>query len=121
MDEAAVPGINGYMADPAALLEQHEVANRHAPRVMLSDEVGPGETIEACLILHRLLLSGRANRILVLVPESLVHQWFVEMLRRADVALVALAGFMRVLKSPMLSAAHSARRIPVLSKRETSA
>ena len=28
----------------------------------------------------------------------------VEMLRRADVALVALAGFMRVLKSPMLSA-----------------
>ena len=29
MDEAAVPGINGYMADPAALLEQHEVANGH--------------------------------------------------------------------------------------------
>ena len=64
-----------------------EVANRHAPRVMLSDEVGLGKTIEACLILHRLLLSGRASRILVLVPESLVHQWFVEMLRRFNVWL----------------------------------
>lgn len=64
-----------------------EVADRHAPRVMLSDEVGLGKTIEACMILHRLLLSGRANRILVLVPESLVHQWFVEMLRRFNVWL----------------------------------
>jgi ATP-dependent helicase HepA len=64
-----------------------EVANRHAARVMLSDEVGLGKTIESCLILHRLLLSGRANRILVLVPESLVHQWFVEMLRRFNVWL----------------------------------
>jgi hypothetical protein len=55
------------------------------PRVLLSDEVGLGKTIEACLILHRLLLSGRANRILILVPESLVHQWFVELLRRFNV------------------------------------
>ena len=65
----------------------HEVIKRHAPRVMLSDEVGLGKTIEACLILHRLLLSGRANWILMLVPESLVHQWFVEMLRRFNVWL----------------------------------
>ena len=63
---------------PHQLYIAQEVANRQAPRVMLSDEVGLGKTIEACLILHRLLLSGRANRILVLVPESLVHQWFVE-------------------------------------------
>ena len=60
----------------------HEVSSRHAPRVLLSDEVGLGKTIEACLILHRLLLSGRASRILILVPDSLVHQWFVEMLRK---------------------------------------
>ena len=72
---------------PHQLYIAQEVANRHAPRVMLSDEVGLGKTIEACLILHRLLLSGRANRILVLVPESLVHQWFVEMLRRFNVWL----------------------------------
>ena len=72
---------------PHQLYIAQEVANRHAPRVMLSDEVGLGKTIEACLILHRLRLSGRANRILVLVPESLVHQWFVEMLRRFNLWL----------------------------------
>jgi ATP-dependent helicase HepA len=47
-----------------------------------ADEVGLGKTIEACLIVHRLLLSGRAERVLILVPEHLVHQWFVELLRR---------------------------------------
>jgi ATP-dependent helicase HepA len=59
-----------------------ETANRLHPRVLLADEVGLGKTIEACLILHRLHLTGRANRILILVPESLVHQWFIELLRR---------------------------------------
>jgi ATP-dependent helicase HepA len=87
--QSPVRGFVGGRIDliPHQLYIAQEVANRHAPRVMLSDEVGLGKTIEACLILHRLLLSGRANRILVLVPESLVHQWFVEMLRRFNVWL----------------------------------
>ena len=59
-----------------------EVAGRRAPRVLLSDETGLGKTIEACLILHRLVVTGRVGRVLILVPESLVHQWFVELLRR---------------------------------------
>jgi ATP-dependent helicase HepA len=59
-----------------------EVAGRLVPRVLLADEVGLGKTIEAGLILHRLHLTGRAERVLILLPESLVHQWFVEMLRR---------------------------------------
>ena len=59
-----------------------EVASRLLPRVLLADEVGLGKTIEACLILHRLHLTGRAGRILILVPEPLIHQWFVELLRR---------------------------------------
>jgi ATP-dependent helicase HepA len=87
--KSPVRGFVGGRIDliPHQLYIAQEVANRHAPRVMLSDEVGLGKTIEACLILHRLLLSGRANRILILVPESLVHQWFVEMLRRFNVWL----------------------------------
>jgi len=87
--KSPVRGFVGGRIDliPHQLYIAQEVASRHAPRVMLSDEVGLGKTIEACLILHRLLLSGRANRILVLVPESLVHQWFVEMLRRFNVWL----------------------------------
>jgi ATP-dependent helicase HepA len=60
----------------------HEVSARQIPRVLLADEVGLGKTIEACLILQRLLAVGRARRILILVPETLVHQWFVELLRR---------------------------------------
>jgi len=59
-----------------------EVASRLVPRVLLADEVGLGKTIEAGLILHRLHLTGRADRILILVPEPLVHQWFVELFRR---------------------------------------
>ena len=59
-----------------------ESSNRLFPRVLLADEVGLGKTIEACLILHRLYLTGRADRILILVPEPLIHQWFVELLRR---------------------------------------
>ncbi len=59
-----------------------EVTARLLPRVLLADEVGLGKTIEACLIVHRLLLTGRAQRVLVVVPETLVHQWFLELLRR---------------------------------------
>ena len=59
-----------------------EVAARQIPRVLLADEVGLGKTIEACLIVQRLLAVGKARRVLILVPESLTHQWFVELLRR---------------------------------------
>ena len=49
---------------------------------MLADEVGLGKTIEAGLILHHRLINGLSQRQLIIVPESLLHQWLVEMLRR---------------------------------------
>ncbi len=67
---------------PHQLYIAHEVANRYSPRVLLADEVGLGKTIEAGLILHHQLLTERAHRVLIIVPETLIHQWLVEMLRR---------------------------------------
>jgi ATP-dependent helicase HepA len=63
-----------------------EVGRRHGPRVLLADEVGLGKTIEAALIIHQQLLTSRAQRVLIVVPSSLVHQWLVEMLRRVNLA-----------------------------------
>lgn len=63
-----------------------QVGTRHAPRVLLADEVGLGKTVEAALIIHQQLLTNRAQRVLIVVPSSLVHQWLVEMLRRVNLA-----------------------------------
>ncbi|MFM5670502.1 RNA polymerase-associated protein RapA [Aeromonas hydrophila] len=67
---------------PHQIYIAHEVGHRYAPRVLLADEVGLGKTIEAGMIIHQQLLSGRAHRVLILLPETLQHQWLVEMLRR---------------------------------------
>ena len=84
MRRSPARGLAGARVDliPHQLFIANEVANRPRPRVLLADEVGLGKTIEACLIVHRLLLTGRASRVLILVPDALIHQWFVELLRR---------------------------------------
>ena len=84
MRKSPVRGYLGGRVDliPHQMFITGEVASRLVPRVLLADEVGLGKTIEACLILHRLHLTGRADRVLILLPEPLVHQWFVELLRR---------------------------------------
>jgi ATP-dependent helicase HepA len=84
MQQSPVRGYVGGRVDliPHQMSIAGDVAARLVPRVLLADEVGLGKTIEAGLILHRLHLTGRAGRVLVLVPEPLIHQWFVELLRR---------------------------------------
>lgn len=67
---------------PHQLYIGHEVGKRFAPRVLLADEVGLGKTIEAGLIIHQQLKTGRSERILILVPDSLQYQWMIEMRRR---------------------------------------
>lgn len=67
---------------PHQIYIAQEVAQRYAPRVLLADEVGLGKTIEAGMIMHHQLQSGLATRILIVVPDALLHQWLVEMLRK---------------------------------------
>ncbi|TMO59536.1 RNA polymerase-associated protein RapA [Pseudoalteromonas aurantia] len=82
--QSHLKGVVGQRASliPHQLYIADEVGKRFAPRVLLSDEVGLGKTIEAGMILHQQILTGRANRVLIVVPENLQHQWLVEMLRR---------------------------------------
>jgi len=80
-------GLQGLLGPRTSLLSHQlyvaaSIGKQSAPRVLLADEVGLGKTIEAGLILSQQLLRQRASRVLVLTPESLTHQWLVEMQRR---------------------------------------
>jgi len=60
-----------------------ERATRADPvRWLLADEVGLGKTVEACLILQRLVHTGRAGRVLIIAPATLVVQWLGELWRK---------------------------------------
>lgn len=51
-------------------------------RWLLADEVGLGKTIEASLILNRLVHAGRIERCLVVTPDALTVQWLGELWRK---------------------------------------
>jgi ATP-dependent helicase HepA len=84
LQQSSVKGLLGSRTSllPHQVYIAYEVAKRYAPRVLLADEVGLGKTIEAGMILHYQLHTGLANRVLIVVPDTLTHQWLVEMLRR---------------------------------------
>lgn len=92
LQESPVAGLLGGRIQllPHQLYIASEVASRYAPRVLLADEVGLGKTIEAGLILHQQLITGCAKRVMIAVPDSLVHQWLVEMLRRFNLFFTIL-------------------------------
>ncbi|MDH2926140.1 RNA polymerase-associated protein RapA [Lonepinella koalarum] len=82
--QSPLRGLCGIRAGliPHQLHIAKEVGQRIAPRVLLADEVGLGKTIEAGMILQQQIFAERADRVLILLPETLQHQWLVEMLRR---------------------------------------
>ena len=60
-----------------------EKASRVDPvRWLLADEVGLGKTIEAALILNRLVHTRRIERCLVVAPDALTVQWLGELWRK---------------------------------------
>ena len=84
LQQSSVNGLLGSRTNllPHQLYIADKVAKRHAPRVLLADEVGLGKTIEAGMIIHSQLHNELARRVLIVVPLTLVHQWLIEMLRR---------------------------------------
>ena len=89
------------------------VAQLGFPRVLLADQVGLGKTIEAGLIFSALRTLGRADKVLVVVPDSLLHQWLAEMVRRFHelFSVVDKNGAMEALNSSANPYAGSARII----------
>ena len=59
-------------------------------RWLLADEVGLGKTVEACLILSRLLRTNRADRAVVVAPSTLTIQWLGELYRKFHQTFVLL-------------------------------
>ena len=87
-----VHGLCGARVDliPHQLYIANDVSTRLQPRVLLADEVGLGKTIEAGMIIHRQLIRDQISRVLVIVPEPLLHQWLVEMKRRFNLTFSIL-------------------------------
>jgi ATP-dependent helicase HepA len=63
---------------------------REHPRALLADEAGLGKTVEAGMLVARMLATGRAQRVLIVVPDALTVQWFVELRRRFQLAFAIL-------------------------------
>ncbi len=85
--------LNGMLGVRASLIPHqlyvaHTATEQARVRVLLADEVGLGKTIEAGMILNRLLLLERVQRALVVVPSALQVQWLVELVRRFNIAPV---------------------------------
>ncbi|MFX1566945.1 MAG: SNF2-related protein [Promethearchaeota archaeon] len=57
----------------------HRLSEEHFPRIILADEVGLGKTIEAGIYIKEMMARDLAERILIIVPASLVKQWQFEM------------------------------------------
>ena len=62
------------------------------PRLLIADEVGLGKTIQAGMVLRQAWLSGRARRILVMVPAAVMRQWQIELYEKFNLNWPVYAG-----------------------------
>ncbi len=88
-------GLGSFLGGRIQLFPHQLYAAEHAchsdpVRWLLADEVGLGKTVEACLILNRLLHTGRTERTLVVAPETLTLQWLGELWRKYHQIFVLL-------------------------------
>src|SRR3954452_2397971 len=74
-----LPTLQGVEAHWYQIETVRKVLKQYRGRVLLADEVGLGKTVEAGMVLKEYMLRGMAERLLILVPASLVGQWREEM------------------------------------------
>tara|TARA_Y100000768_G_scaffold386004_1_gene373393 strand:- start:241 stop:2919 length:2679 start_codon:yes stop_codon:yes gene_type:complete len=67
---------------PHQIFVASQVISLSSPKALLCDEVGLGKTIEALLILHALKQKELVSKVLIVVPDSLKNQWFIEMYKK---------------------------------------
>ncbi len=62
------------------------------PRLLIADEVGLGKTIQAAMVLRQAWLSGRARRILIMVPAAVMKQRQIELYEKFNLNWPVYAG-----------------------------
>ena len=82
-------------------------------RAILADEVGLGKTIEAGLILKEYMIRGLVNRVLILVPASLVLQWVRELTQKFGInAFAQKKAYMWTSSNVIVASLDTAKRNP---------
>ena len=80
-------GLGSFLGGRVRLFPHQLYVAEHATaadpvRWLLADEVGLGKTVEACLILNRLVHTRGIDRCLIVVPDALTVQWLGELWRK---------------------------------------
>ncbi len=70
----------------------HRLSEEYFPRVILADEVGLGKTIEAGIYVKEMMARNLAERVLIIVPATLVRQWQFEMENKFNMEFVIYDG-----------------------------
>ncbi|MBY9020645.1 MAG: DEAD/DEAH box helicase family protein [Candidatus Lokiarchaeota archaeon] len=70
----------------------HRLSEEYFPRIILADEVGLGKTIEAGIYIKEMMARNLAERILIVVPATLVKQWQFEMQNKFNVEFTIYDG-----------------------------
>jgi len=101
-----------------------EVANAWPVGRLLCDEVGMGKTIEAILILRRLMAGRGVKRVLLLLPAGLVQQWQAELREKGGMVFPRLQGLGTLVwpdgrKQPVTGLAEALEQDVLLMSRET--
>ncbi|MBY8988284.1 MAG: DEAD/DEAH box helicase family protein [Candidatus Lokiarchaeota archaeon] len=70
----------------------HRLSEEYFPRIILADEVGLGKTIEAGIYIKEMMARNLAERILIIVPATLVKQWQFEMQNKFNIEFTLYDG-----------------------------